>query len=293
MNGVLLIRIARLGDAIKEVAVEHGSTIEQAANAVGIASLEGMKVKLNGTDATPSTPLVREGTVVLVPNIRGGNGDVVICKVAKLGGTVNQVAMAQGSMVRDALSAAGISDAGSGFKIKVNDVDASLDTKLTSDASIVLIPRIRGGNGDVVVMRVAKLGGTVSEVAVATGSRVRDALSAAGISEAGSGFKIKVNDSDASLDTVLSSDGSIVLIPRIRGGNGDVVVAKVAKLGGTVSEVAVATGSLVRNALTAAGISDAGSGFKIKVNDVDASMDTALTSDCSIVLIPRIRGGRG
>ena len=66
------------------------------------------------------------------------------------------------------------------------------------------------------LIKVAKLGTAVKEVALDDGSDVGDALTAADIES--DGFEVRVNGNPAELDTVLRSGDIITLIPQIKGG---------------------------------------------------------------------------
>lgn len=66
-----LVKVAKLGGAVKEVALENGATIRTALAAAGV-SADGFEVRLNGAPAGLDTP-VRSGDIVtLVPQIKGG-----------------------------------------------------------------------------------------------------------------------------------------------------------------------------------------------------------------------------
>jgi sulfur carrier protein ThiS len=66
-----LIKVAKLGSAVKEVALDTGSNIG-AALAAAEVDAGGFEVRLNGNPATTTTP-VRSGDIVtLIPQIKGG-----------------------------------------------------------------------------------------------------------------------------------------------------------------------------------------------------------------------------
>lgn len=69
------------------------------------------------------------------------------------------------------------------------------------------------------------------------------------------------------------------------------LLVKVAPLGECVKEVAIHAGETVQKALEIAGIQL--NGRAITVNDVEASMSTAITQDGSIIaLVAKMKGGR-
>lgn len=69
------------------------------------------------------------------------------------------------------------------------------------------------------------------------------------------------------------------------------MIVKIAPLGERVVEVNVESGTSVEEALTIAGISDGGR--SIRVNNIDADLDTQLTTDNAVVtLAKQMKGGR-
>lgn len=67
----MIVKVARLGEQVKEVDLGSGGTVEQAISGAG-SNPQGTQVRVNGEAAEMSATL-RDGDVVtLVPQIKGG-----------------------------------------------------------------------------------------------------------------------------------------------------------------------------------------------------------------------------
>ena len=76
-------------------------------------------------------------------NKRGGDIQMIV-KIAPLGERVVEVNVEQGTTIVQALSIAGVLD--NGRSIKLNNVDADLDTGIATDASVItLAQKMKGG----------------------------------------------------------------------------------------------------------------------------------------------------
>jgi sulfur carrier protein ThiS len=66
-----LVKVAKLGSAVKEVALDEGATV---ANALRAADMTGgdFELRLNGNPATGDTRVRTGDIITLIPAIRGG-----------------------------------------------------------------------------------------------------------------------------------------------------------------------------------------------------------------------------
>ena len=138
---------------------------------------------------------------------------------------------------------------------------------------------------DFITVKVGKLPGTIQEIALNGDRTVRAALTAAELTP--TGFQIRVNGSDADLDTTVTDGATIFLVKKIKG-NADYITVKVGKLPGAVQEIALNGDRTVRAALTAAELAPAG--FQIRVNGADADLDTTVSNGSTIFLVKKIKG---
>jgi len=65
------VKVARLGDQVKEFFVEEGQTVGSLLDEVGIDP-EGWDLRVNGVPSSRETPLEDGDIVTLVPPIKGG-----------------------------------------------------------------------------------------------------------------------------------------------------------------------------------------------------------------------------
>ena len=138
--------------------------------------------------------------------------DFITVKVGKLPGTIQEIALNGDRTVRAALTAAELN--ATGFQVRVNGADADMDTTVTNGATIFLVKKIKG-NADHIMVKVGKLPGAISEIALNGDRTVRAALTAAELSP--TGYQIRVNGSDADLDTELTANSSVFLVKKIKG----------------------------------------------------------------------------
>lgn len=130
------VKVAKLGAAVVELFLDDNATIDQAISAAGLDKT-GYDVRVNGR--TSCGTLNNGDMVTLVPAIKGG-AEITV-KVAKLGSTVNQVLLADGSSVNDAIAAAGLDQ--TGYDVRVNG--RSSYGSLREGDMITLVPSIKGG----------------------------------------------------------------------------------------------------------------------------------------------------
>ena len=66
----IVVRLARLGDSIREISVAQGSTLGQVLEAAGLDV--GVDVRLNGRQAGVNDTVHMGDLITIVPRIRGG-----------------------------------------------------------------------------------------------------------------------------------------------------------------------------------------------------------------------------
>ena len=136
-----------------------------------------------------------------------------------------------------------------------------------------------------ITVKVARLGGTVQEVALSSGATVQDALDAADL--AVDGEDIRINSSSASVSDEVTNGDIVTLVPKIKGGQKTV---KVARLGSTVQEVAVEDNAIVQNALDAADVIVENE--EIRLDGRSASASDPIRSASMITIVPKVKGGK-
>ena len=67
-----IVKVAKLGDVVKEVALSEGATVQTALEAAGYNVEEGYTVTLNGETTSTDTTLKGGDIIILTPKIEGG-----------------------------------------------------------------------------------------------------------------------------------------------------------------------------------------------------------------------------
>lgn len=65
------VKVAKLGSAVKEVALDSGATVADALNAADV-DIEGAEIRVNGNPATEASAIKGGDIITLVPKIKGG-----------------------------------------------------------------------------------------------------------------------------------------------------------------------------------------------------------------------------
>jgi len=136
---------------------------------------------------------------------------MITIKVARLGTTVLEVALNTGASVQDALTAAGLTV--DGEDVRVNSSNAGLNDEVEDGDIVTLVPKVKGGQK---VIKVARLGSTVQEVAVDNNASVEDALQAADIVVENE--DIRLDGRSASLTESIGDASMITIVPKVKGG---------------------------------------------------------------------------
>jgi len=135
----MLVKIARLGTAVQEIALTDGQKVADALVAADLA-VENEDIRVNNGSANESQVL-RDGDIVtLVPKVKGGQR---IVKVARLGTAVQEVAVAESASVQDALDAAGIEI--DNEDVRVDGHSSNLDSSVGNGNLITIVPKVKGG----------------------------------------------------------------------------------------------------------------------------------------------------
>lgn len=135
------VKIAMVGQAVKEVAVEDTATVNDALVVAELSS-EGYDIKMGGATVSLDTNVTDNALIILVKKIKGGS-DPVTVKVAMVGQAVKEVAVDCGSTVGDALSIAGVS--AEGYDVKMGGTTVDLSDTVSANALIILVKKIKGG----------------------------------------------------------------------------------------------------------------------------------------------------
>ena len=136
-----------------------------------------------------------------------------------------------------------------------------------------------------ITVKVARLGNTVQEVALNEGSSVQDALTAADL--AVDGEDIRINSSNSNLTDVVRNGDIITLVPKVKGGQ---KLVKVARLGSTVEEVAVPNDATIEYALEAADV--VVDNEDIRLDGRSASLSDSIGNASMITIVPKVKGGK-
>lgn len=135
----MLVKVARLGTAVQELALTDGQTVNDALVAADLA-VENEDIRINNTTASTASVL-RDGDIVtLVPKVKGGQR---IVKVARLGTAVQEVAVAETASVQDALDAAGIEVENE--DVRIDGQSADLESQIGAGNLITIVPKVKGG----------------------------------------------------------------------------------------------------------------------------------------------------
>ena len=136
----MLVKVARLGTAVQEIALTEGQNVGEALAAADL-SVENEEVRVNNTSASDSTVLRSGDIVTLVPKVKGGQK---IVKVARLGTAVQEVAVADDATVQQALDAAGIDI--DNEDVRIDGQSADLNSRLEgSNPLVTIVPKVKGG----------------------------------------------------------------------------------------------------------------------------------------------------
>ena len=202
-------------------------------------------------------------------------------KVAKLPGTVTEVAVEQGTTFAQVIEIAGQDS--TGFEVKADGRTITNLNEVADGVSMILLAKQVKGNSS--TLKVAKLPGTVTEIAVEDGTTFAEAIELAGQDSAG--FEIKADGRTiTNLNEAVGGTSMILLAKQVKGNAG---FLKVAKLPGTVTEVAVEDNTTFREAIELAGQDS--QGFEIKADGrTITNLDESVGSTSMVLLAKQVKG---
>ena len=135
----ILIKVARLGTQVQELALNTGATVASALESADL-TIESEDVRVNNNAASESTVLNDGDIVTLVPKVKGGQK---IVKVARLGTQVQEVAVPENASVQEALDAAGIDIDNEDVRLDGRSVNTT--TSIGTGNLITIVPKVKGG----------------------------------------------------------------------------------------------------------------------------------------------------
>ena len=135
----MLIKVARLGTAVQELALTDGAKVSDALTAADLA-VENEDIRVNNSTSSETTVLKDGDIVTLVPKVKGGQR---IVKVARLGTAVQEVAVAEDAKIEDALAAAGIDV--DNEDVRLDGHSADINGQIGSGNLITIVPKVKGG----------------------------------------------------------------------------------------------------------------------------------------------------
>ena len=135
----MLIKVARLGTAVQQVALENGATVADALTAADL-QVDNEEIRINQHDASESDVLHNDDIVTLVPKVKGGQRMV---KVARLGTAVQEVAVADDATVQNILDAADIQI--DNEDVRIDGRTASLGERVGMGNLVTIVPKVKGG----------------------------------------------------------------------------------------------------------------------------------------------------
>lgn len=274
MTNTNIIKVGIMPGRLQEVAVEGNTTVQEL---LALANLQydGQEIKIDGVVGTLDTTVTADASHVLLSKKVKGNANMV--KVGIMPGRLVEVALEEGSTVQDALNFAELTF--DGQEIKIDGTVSELNTVVPSGASHILLSKKVKGNSSIV--KVGIMPGRLQEVGVDAGTTVAQALEFAELTY--DGQEIKIDGVVASLETVIPSGASHVLLSKKVKGNQDIV--KVGIMPGRLQEVALESGTTVEQALSIAELTY--DGQEIKIDGTVASLDTVIPAGASHVLLSK------
>lgn len=136
---------------------------------------------------------------------------MITVKVARLGNTVQEVALGIGATAQNALDAAGLTL--DNEELRINSSNARVTDEVRNGDIVTLVPKVKGGQK---LVKVARLGSTVQEVAVEDNATIEAALTAADVIVENE--DIRLDGRSASLSDRIGSASMITIVPKVKGG---------------------------------------------------------------------------
>jgi putative ubiquitin-RnfH superfamily antitoxin RatB of RatAB toxin-antitoxin module len=135
-----------------------------------------------------------------------------IIKVGQMPGRIVEVAVEVGSTVAQVLEIAGL-DA-TGYQIKMDGVNATLETTITETSALVLLAKLVKGNAEQLV-KIGQMPGRIVEIVIDSEATIADAIELAGLTA--DGFQIKADGNTVTLDDKVGTANLILLAKMVKG----------------------------------------------------------------------------
>lgn len=133
------VYVGKLPGKMTPVAIEQGTTVGGAIREAGLDAA-GFEVRVNDEKVDDLTRQAEHSdSIYLTQKIKGNQ---ITVNVGALPGRMVPVAIDEGASVADALRLAELS--ATGYELRVNDVTADLDTRLSDRDSVYLTQKIKG-----------------------------------------------------------------------------------------------------------------------------------------------------
>ena len=215
---MITVKVGQLPGSINEYALNDGATVSDALTAASL-SPRGFEIRVNGAVADPSRRLFSDALVLLVKQVKGNMpaASFITVKVGKLPGQIKEIALNGGRTVADAIGAAGL-EMKDGQEIRVDGVPADKGKNLRANQTVLIVKKVKGNMPDgYITVKVGKLPGGVTEIALNGGRTVADALGAAGLDGAISGHEIRVNGAVSDRARNLRQGDLVLLVRQVKG----------------------------------------------------------------------------
>lgn len=137
--------------------------------------------------------------------------EVVMVKVGKMPGTIQEVAVEKGTSVADVFELAGVT-VEEGFEVRYNGNTVDMEEVVEEEGTLLLTKKVKG-NAD---LKVGKMPGVITNVMTEDGTSAKDAFELAGM-EIEEGYEIRYNGNTIEEDEVVDEDGTLLLVKKVKG----------------------------------------------------------------------------
>ena len=208
-------------------------------------------------------------------------------KIVELGKEVVEIAFENAVTVSEVLEIAGKEIQ----EVKINGIDVTGSTVLTSDTTIFLGAKKVKGNADYIEVKFFQFGAAgVNTVAVEPGTTIKDAADQIGKNFDGFDYKLSNSTSTVDGDTKLYEDTKVFLAKKTKG-NADYIEVKFFQFGAAgVNTVAVEPGTTIKDAADQIGKNFDGFDYKLSNSTSTVDGDTKLYEDTKVFLAKKTKG---
>jgi hypothetical protein len=213
-------------------------------------------------------------------------GNIIMEKIIKVGqmpGRIVEVAVEVGSTVGQVLEIAGL-DA-TGYQIKMDGVNATLETTITETSSLVLLAKLVKGNTDTIV-KIGVMPGRVQEVAVSTETTYAELFTIAEVNP--DGYEVKADGVKITDFSQVVGTASLVLLAKQVKGNSTHTV-KIGVMPGRVQEFVVESYTPFSELFALADVDP--SGYEVKADGVKVTdFNEQIGSTALVLLAKQVKG---